>query len=63
MNSIPQNIRLKELVIVANLNKPFFDDFISFLQMQGYTALYEFVLEKDASKAKKIIEKYLDRKV
>lgn len=63
MSNIPENIRLKELVIVANLNKPFFDDFIGFLQSEGYLGLYEFVVEKDASKAKGIIKKYLDRKI
>ncbi|GBE91311.1 hypothetical protein [Nostoc cycadae] len=63
MNNIPENIRLKELVIVANLNKPFFDDFISFLQMEGYADLYEFVIEQDASKAKMAIKKYLERKI
>ena len=63
MSSIPENIRLKELVIVANLNKPFFDDFTNFLQIEGYAQLYEFVIELDSSKAKKTIKKYLDRKV
>ena len=63
MNNIPENIRLKELAIVARLNKPFFDDFTSFLQMKGYAELYEFVVEQDASKAKITIKEYLDRKV
>lgn len=63
MNSIPENLRLKELVIVVNLNKPFFDDFISFLQIEGYAELYEFVIEQDAYKAKMTIQKYLERKV
>ncbi|MBE9006063.1 hypothetical protein IQ259_13635 [Fortiea sp. LEGE XX443] len=63
MSSIPENIRLKELVIVTNLNKPFFDDFTSFLQIEGYAELYEFVIEQNASKAKKTIQKYLERKV
>jgi len=63
MSNIPENIRLKELAIVANLNKPFFDDFVSFLQGEGYPRLYEFVIEKDTTKAKGIIRKYLDRKI
>jgi hypothetical protein len=63
MNSIPENIRLKELAIVANLNKPFFDDFMSFLRTEGYDELYEFVIEQDILKAKRTIKKYLERKV
>lgn len=63
MNSIPENIRLKELAIVTNLNKPFFDDFISFLRTEGYAGLYELVVEPDAFKAKITIRNYLDRKV
>lgn len=31
--------------------------------MRGYAELYEFVVEKDASKAKRAIKEYLDRKV
>lgn len=63
MSRIPENIRLKELATIANLNKPFFDDFISFLRAEGYAGLYEFIVEQDISKAKKIIRNYLDRKV
>ncbi|MEA5516528.1 hypothetical protein [Nodularia sp. UHCC 0506] len=63
MSSIPNNIRLKELAIVTNLNKAFFDDFIGFLQTQGYDELYKFVAEEDAYKAKITIRKYLDRKI
>ncbi len=63
MSNIPENIRLKELAIVANLNKPFFDDFISFLKTEEYLGLYEFVVEQDAVKAKRTIRKYLDRKI
>jgi len=63
MSNIPDNIRLKELAIVTNLNKPFFDDFISFLRTEGYAGLYEFVVEQDSSKAKETIKKYLDRRI
>lgn len=63
MSNIPENIRLKELAIITNLNKPFFYDFIGFLQTEGYAGLYEFVIEKDTLKAKKTIRKYFDRKI
>lgn len=60
MSSIPENLRLKELVIITNLNKPFFDDFIVFLRMQGYAELYDFVIERDNVKAKTVIKEYLN---
>lgn len=63
MNKIPENIRLKDLAIITNSNKPFFDDFISFLKTQNYSSLYEFVIEQDSLKAKTVLRKYLERKI
>ena len=63
MSNIPENIRLKELAILTNLNTPFFEDFISFLRTEGYAGLYEFVVEQDSSKAKATITKYFDRRI
>ncbi len=63
MTKIPENIRLKELVIIANSNKPFFDDFISFLNSEDYINLYHFVREQETSKAKMALQKYLVRKI
>lgn len=60
MNNIPDNIRLKELAIIANANKPFFDDFIKFLKSENYCRLYEFVIEKDSSKAEEVLLRYLN---
>ena len=63
MTNIPDNIRLKELAIIANSNKLFFDDFINFIQSESYRNLHEFVTEKDSSKAQQVLLKYLKRKV
>ncbi|MFM7367927.1 MAG: hypothetical protein ACKO2Z_09030, partial [Sphaerospermopsis kisseleviana] len=63
MNNIPDNIRLKELAIIANSNKPFFDDFIDFLKSENYPELYEFVIDKDSYKAQETLLKYFNRKV
>ena len=63
MTNIPDNIRLKELAIIANSNKLFFDDFINFIQSESYRNLHEFVTEKDSSKAQQVLLKYLQRKV
>lgn len=63
MTNIPDNIRLKELAIIANSNKPFFDDFINFLESENYNNLYKFLIEKDSSKAENFLLKYLERKL
>lgn len=63
MTNIPDNIRLKELAIIANSNKPFFDDFINFLESENYDNLYKFIIEKDSSKAEIFLLKYLERKL
>jgi len=63
MTNIPDNIRLKELAIIANSNKLFFDDFINFIESENYSNLHEFVIERDSSKAQQVLLKYLQRKV
>ncbi|WP_013321969.1 hypothetical protein [Gloeothece verrucosa] len=63
MSKIPDNIRLKELAIIAKLNKPFFDDFISFLKTHNYNSLYDFVVESDSSKAIEVLKNYFNRAV
>jgi hypothetical protein len=63
MNKIPENIRLKDLAVITNSNKPFFDDFISFLKTEKYPSLYEFVIEQNSLKAKVVLQKYLARQL
>lgn len=41
MTNIADNIRLKELAIIANSNKLFFDDFINFIESENYSNLHE----------------------
>ncbi len=54
-----ENVRLKELAVVAALNRPIFDGFLVFLQANGYADLHAFVTDKDASRAGSIISKFL----
>ncbi|MFO5441111.1 MAG: hypothetical protein ACLBM4_21225, partial [Dolichospermum sp.] len=63
MTNIADNIRLKELAIIANSNKLFFDDFINFIESENYSNLHEFVIEKNSYKAQQVLLKYLKRKV
>lgn len=56
-----ENIRLKELAVIADKNRPIFIDFVGYLKGEGYQSLHEFVLEKDEKRAGAIILKYLLR--
>lgn len=53
-----ENLRLKELVIVNNKNKPLFDEFLLFLNKHGYTGIYELVNEVDELQTEKVIRSY-----
>ena len=63
MDFIIENIRLKELVVIARSNKPFFDHFIQTLSKAGYPDLHSFILEVDDKKAFKTIHSYLQAQV
>lgn len=61
MEFVAENIRLKELAIVAEQNKAIFDDLVSFLAGQGYASLHAFVVEPDPARGKATILQYLSR--
>ena len=61
MAFIVENLRLKELAIVAEQNRPAFDDLVSYLRSQGYVSLQAFVLDQDEAKAEQTILGYLQR--
>lgn len=54
-----ENIRLKELAVIAELNKPMFDHFVAFLASQGFKTLHQFVTSKEEAKAADVLLKYL----
>lgn len=53
------NLRLRELAAIAEQNKAFFDDFVSYLRAEGYDSLYDFVADEDSDRATQVIHKYL----
>ncbi|HCC78490.1 MAG: hypothetical protein A2X25_09235 [Chloroflexi bacterium GWB2_49_20] len=55
---ILRNLRLLELVLIAKRNKPFFDEFVSFIISKGYQSVYEFIIEPDNQKAISTISDY-----
>ena len=56
---IVENLRLAELVAVVNANRPYFDEFIAFLNKEGYTTVREFVSDPFDERAKATIHAYL----
>ena len=43
MPVVIDNIRLKELYIVAQMNQDFYDEFLLFINEFGYSHLYDFI--------------------
>lgn len=42
-----ENIRLKELMLVVNKNKPYFDEFKQLIISYGYNEIIDFINESD----------------
>lgn len=63
MAFIVENLRLKELAIVAEQNKPAFDDLVSYLKSRGYDSLQAFVIDQDDQRAEGAILGYLQRRL
>lgn len=56
-----ENLRLSELAAIADLNRPVFEDFQSFLSDEGYQSIYSFISSEDGERAQKTIRKYFER--
>lgn len=61
MAFITENVRLRELVAIVNINQAFFEDFDAFLRANGYAAIMDFVADNDDTRALQIIMAYLAR--
>ena len=57
-NLVVENLRLKELLIVVDLNKPFYDEFVCFLNDIGYDSIFAFVNEQSKERLTLAIEQY-----
>lgn len=53
-----ENLRLKELILVVNKNKPFFDEFVRFIKAHGYTDVQQFVSETDDARMAGVLNSY-----
>ncbi len=56
-----ENLRLKELAIIAEHNRPMFDDFILYLRGEGYQSLHAFIVERSKLKGGTVLLRYLTR--
>lgn len=57
---VVENLRLKELILVVNKNKPFFDEFLGFIKGSGYDDIHAFIAENDEEKLTKVVDSYFD---
>lgn len=55
-----ENIRLKELAIVADMNIKYFREFLRFIASKDYEDLYDFIKDQDEERNEKIIYYYLE---
>lgn len=60
MNYIIENLRLKELILIVNQNKKFYEEFLAFLKTRGYKNIREFINEPSDDKATKLITECLN---
>lgn len=58
---VVENLRLKELILVVNKNKAFYDEFLTFINGYGYADICGFVSESNEAKIEKIVNDYFDR--
>lgn len=57
---VSENLRLIELVAVAEANKPFFVETVEFLRGQGYASLKDFVFEASEAKGLHTLKTYFE---
>lgn len=55
---VVENLRLKELLVVVKLNKPFFEEFIVFIKSQGYKSIRALIAESSEEQLNKVLSAY-----
>lgn len=56
---VVDNLRLKELAAIVEMNKPFYDAFLGFLKGIGYADVAAFIHDENPESARSAIESYL----
>lgn len=60
MGYVIENIRLTELIIVVRQNKPFYEEFLTFLNTKGYKNIHEFINDSSDERSTNLITEYLN---
>ena len=55
------NLRIRELAVIADINKPFFEDFMNYLMDRGFDSVYDFISDQSESGGFETILRYLNR--
>lgn len=55
------NLRIRELAMIADINRPFFEDFGNYVAGRGYDSIYEFITDRSDSAGFETILSYLNR--
>lgn len=61
MDFVLHNLRLRELVAIVQENRRFYDDFVGFLEQEGYNSILDFIQEPSDDRASQTIRRYLNR--
>ena len=61
MDLVLHNLRLQELVAVVQENQQFYQDFVEFLEQEGYNSVLDFIQEPSDERAAGTIRRYLTR--
>ena len=61
MDFVLHNLRLRELVAVVQENQRFYEDFVGFLQEEGYASVLEFIQDESDARAAGTITRYFNR--
>ena len=61
MDFVLQNLRLRELVAIVHENRRFYDDFVGFLEEEGYNTILDFIQDDSDERAASFINRYLTR--
>lgn len=56
-----ENLRLKELILVVNKNRPFFDEFVEFVKGHGYENVLAFVSEEKEANMEIVLNDYFSK--
>ncbi len=61
MDFVLHNLRLRELIAIVRENQRFYQDFVSFLEQEGYGSILDFVQEQSDERAASTIDRYLNQ--